>query len=91
MIRISAKPGLHQLRPPDKTSLEDHLESMTHGALSVAAFKDKVSEFLTGLLSAHAAPLLIQLEMGKVDGLSRKATAALKTRAGFVCETLDNI
>ncbi|KAL8856918.1 MAG: hypothetical protein Q9178_006507 [Gyalolechia marmorata] len=82
---------IEALRPPDKTSLEDHLESMACGALSVEAFKDKVCEFLTGLLSAHATPLLIQLEMGKVDGLSRKATAALKTRAGFICETLDNI
>ncbi|KAL8912270.1 MAG: hypothetical protein Q9171_002725 [Xanthocarpia ochracea] len=82
---------IEALRPPDKTSLEDHLEVMANGALSVVAFKDKVSEFLTGLLSAHAAPLLIQLEMGKVDGLSRKATAALKTRAGFIYETPDNI
>ncbi|KAL8928410.1 MAG: hypothetical protein Q9172_000896 [Xanthocarpia lactea] len=82
---------IEALRPPNKTLLGDHLNSMAYGALSIVAFKDKVSEFLTGLLSAHTAPLLIQLEMGKVDGLSRKATAALKTRAGFVCETLDNL
>ncbi|KAL8771753.1 MAG: hypothetical protein Q9209_002944 [Squamulea sp. 1 TL-2023] len=73
-----------QLRPPDNTLLVDHLESLASGELSVVAFREKIVEFLTGLLSAHQAPLLIQLERGKVDGLSRKATAALKKRTGFV-------
>ena len=78
-----------QLHPPDHTSLVDHLETMTSGALSVVAFKEKVSEFLTGLLSAYAAPLLIQLERGEVIGLSRKATKALKVRSGFMFQAMD--
>ncbi|KAL8873097.1 MAG: hypothetical protein Q9198_007084, partial [Flavoplaca austrocitrina] len=78
-IETSAKRRyIIQLRPPDHMSLTDHLASLTAGALSVVAFKEKVSEFLTGLLSAYAAPLLIQLERGEVVGLSRKATKALK-------------
>ncbi|KAL8985363.1 MAG: hypothetical protein Q9205_000902 [Flavoplaca limonia] len=78
-----------RLRPPDHMSLTDHLASLTAGALSVVAFKEKVSEFLTGLLSAYAAPLLIQLERGEVVGLSRKATKALKVRSGFIHQATD--
>ncbi|KAI4248556.1 MAG: hypothetical protein L6R42_009260, partial [Xanthoria sp. 1 TBL-2021] len=77
------------LRPPDKTSLVDHLENMASGALSVVTFKEKVSEFLAGLLSAYQPPLLIQLERGEVDGLSRKATKALKIRSGFIHQAID--
>ncbi|KAL8844339.1 MAG: hypothetical protein Q9176_001249 [Flavoplaca citrina] len=80
-----------RLRPPDHMSLTDHLASLTAGALSVVAFKEKVSEFLTGLLSAYAAPLLIQLERGEVVGLSRKATKALKVRSGFIHQATDGI
>lgn len=78
-----------QLCPPDKTSLVDHLEDMASGALSVVTFKEKVSEFLAGLLSAYQPPLLIQLERGEVDGLSRKATKALKIRSGFIHQAVD--
>lgn len=61
-----------------------HLETIVSVGLSISTFNDKVSEFLLGLLSAHQIPLLTQLEKGKVDGLSRKATAALRKGAGFV-------
>ncbi|KAL9034882.1 MAG: hypothetical protein Q9180_005164, partial [Flavoplaca navasiana] len=91
-IETSAKRWyMIQLRRSDHTSLTDHLASMTAGALSVVAFKEKVSEFLTGLLSAYAAPLLIQLERGEVVGLSRKATRALKLRSGFIHQAMDGI
>lgn len=62
---------------------------MASGALSVVTFKEKVSEFLAGLLSAYQPPLLIQLERGQVNGLSRKATKALKLRSGFLHEAMD--
>ena len=62
---------------------------MASGALSVVTFKEKVSEFLAGLLSAYQPPLLIQLERGQVDGLSRKATKALKIRSGFLHQPMD--
>ncbi|KAI4286152.1 MAG: hypothetical protein L6R38_000134 [Xanthoria sp. 2 TBL-2021] len=77
------------LHPPEKTSLVDHLEDMASGALSVVTFKEKVSEFLAGLLSAYQPPLLIQLERGEVEGLSRKATKALKIRSGFIHQAID--
>ncbi|KAL8719866.1 MAG: hypothetical protein Q9225_003191 [Loekoesia sp. 1 TL-2023] len=75
---------MRTLRPPPGTSLTAHLEAIVSSGLSISAFKEKVSEFLVGLLSAHQPPLLTQLERGKVQGLSRKSTAALKTQAGFV-------
>ncbi|KAL8944822.1 MAG: hypothetical protein Q9216_000244 [Gyalolechia sp. 2 TL-2023] len=72
------------LRPPPGTSLTAHLEAMVSGGLSIASFKEKISEFLSGLLSAHSAPLLTQLESGEIDGLTPGSTMALKRRAGFV-------
>ncbi|KAL8849467.1 MAG: hypothetical protein Q9221_005549 [Calogaya cf. arnoldii] len=78
------------LRPPDNTPLVDHLQDMAAGALSVVTFKEKVSEFLAGLLSAYQPPLLIQLERGEVNGLSRKATEALKLRSGFMHQAVDD-
>ncbi|KAI4174823.1 MAG: hypothetical protein LQ343_002061 [Gyalolechia ehrenbergii] len=75
---------MRALRPPAGTSLTAHLEAIVSGGLSTSSFKEKVSEFLSGLLSAHPAPLLTQLESGKIDGLSPRSTAALKRRAGFV-------
>ncbi|CAL8577896.1 hypothetical protein XPA_003708 [Xanthoria parietina] len=80
---------IQALYPPEDTSLVDHLENMASGALSVVTFKEKVSEFLAGLLSAYQPPLLIQLERGQVDGLSRKATKALKIRSGFLHQPMD--
>ncbi|KAI4229631.1 MAG: hypothetical protein L6R36_000678 [Xanthoria steineri] len=80
---------IQALYPPEDTSLVDHLENMASGALSVVTFKEKVSEFLAGLLSAYQPPLLIQLESGQVDGLSRKATKALKIRSGFLHQPMD--
>ncbi|KAL8673345.1 MAG: hypothetical protein Q9168_002224 [Polycauliona sp. 1 TL-2023] len=71
-------------RPRDRASLVHHLESLASGPLSVVSFKAKISEFLTGLLSAYEVPLLIQLERGEIAGLSRKATKALKIRSGFI-------
>ncbi|KAL9031096.1 MAG: hypothetical protein Q9196_000859, partial [Gyalolechia fulgens] len=75
---------IRALRPPTGISLTAHLEAMVSGGLSISSFKEKVSEFLSGLLSAHPAPLLTQLESGKIDGLSPTSTAVLKKRAGFV-------
>ncbi|KAL8656221.1 MAG: hypothetical protein Q9226_002734 [Calogaya cf. arnoldii] len=69
----------------------EHVEAgMAAGTLSVVTFKEKVSEFLAGLLSAYQPPLLIQLESGEVDGLSRKATETLKLRSGFTHQAVDD-
>lgn len=73
-----------QLHPPDEIPLETHLKAMVSDGLSSSTFREKISEFLAGLLSAHPPPLLTQLETGDVDGLSPKATAGLKKRAGCV-------
>ncbi|KAL8705546.1 MAG: hypothetical protein Q9201_001363 [Fulgogasparrea decipioides] len=75
---------MHALRPPGGTLLTAHLEAIVVDGLSTSTFKEKVREFLAGLLSAHQTPLLAQLESGAVDGLSPESTAALKERAGLV-------
>ncbi|KAI4187211.1 MAG: hypothetical protein LQ346_005540 [Caloplaca aetnensis] len=75
---------MRALQPPDGASLATHLETIVSGGLSISTFNDKISEFLLGLLGAHPKPLLNQLENGKIDDLSRRATVALKKRAGFV-------
>ncbi|KAL8738923.1 MAG: hypothetical protein Q9181_000375 [Wetmoreana brouardii] len=75
---------MHALRPPGGTLMMAHLEAVVSNGLSISTFKEKVCEFLRGLLSAHPAPLLAQIESGAVNGLSPKSTAALKERAGFV-------
>ncbi|KAL8895022.1 MAG: hypothetical protein Q9207_008329, partial [Kuettlingeria erythrocarpa] len=75
---------MRALQPPDGAPLATHLKTIVSGGLSISTFNDKIAEFLLGLLCAHPKPLLTQLESGKVDDLSRRATATLKKRAGFV-------
>ncbi|KAL8973275.1 MAG: hypothetical protein Q9183_000075 [Haloplaca sp. 2 TL-2023] len=72
------------LRPPRRTSLSAHLEDVVSKDFPLDSFKQKICDFLMGLLSAHPEPLLTQLENGKVEGLSAKTTATLKLKAGFV-------
>ncbi|KAL8817367.1 MAG: hypothetical protein Q9223_003787 [Gallowayella weberi] len=60
---------------------EEHMQAANR--LSIITFQDKVSEFLMGLVSAHPTPWLTQLERGKINGMSRKWTAAVKSRAGI--------
>ncbi|KAL8642949.1 MAG: hypothetical protein Q9228_000438 [Teloschistes exilis] len=80
---------IEALRPPEGVSLTAHLESMVSDRFPVRTFKDKVSEFLKGLLSAHPEPLLSQVERGRIEDLSTTSTAVLKRRAGFIDGSLD--
>ncbi|KAL9594320.1 MAG: hypothetical protein Q9219_007093 [cf. Caloplaca sp. 3 TL-2023] len=72
------------LRPPTGTTLTVHLETLVSSGLSLTTFNEKIFEFLVGLLSAHPAPLLTQVESGSIDGLSHKSFSGIKKRAGFV-------
>ena len=58
--------------------LRGHLEGLLAEELPLATFEDDVVRFLRDLLFAHPKPFLVQVEEGKVAGLSRKETTVLK-------------
>ncbi|KAL8975576.1 MAG: hypothetical protein Q9197_000192 [Variospora fuerteventurae] len=74
---------IRALLPPDGIPLTAHLKAMVSGRLSVSTFKEKISEFLMGLLAAHPLPLLTQIEIGTAEGLSPKVTEMIKKKVGF--------
>lgn len=49
--------------------------------LSVAEFERRLIDFLDKMLMGQSKPLLLQIELGKVDGLLRKESKGL-------CETI---
>ena len=74
---------MRALVPPEGWPLEEHLRALLAGELSLSAFEDDVIDFLEGLLVAHPKPVLVQLEHGKVDGVSNRETWALKRAVGW--------
>jgi len=74
---------IQALLPPDGVSLQHHLESLAANSLSSRIFEDGVLRFLSDLLKDQPEPMLVQLENGMLEGLSRKETQAMKERAGF--------
>ena len=51
--------------------------------LPLDAFEQRLISFIEGLLDDQPKPLYIQLEFGKVDGLSRKENRHLQDRIGL--------
>ena len=67
-----------KLVPPEGTSLQEHLAHLLEGDLSITRFDQYILNFLTGLHLSQPRPLLIQLERGKLDGLSKQRTQELQ-------------
>ena len=49
-----------------------HLETLIANDLSIAEFQQRLIDFLDKLLLGQSKPLLLQMESGSVDWLSRK-------------------
>ena len=60
-----------QVLPPGGVSLRAHADILLAHELPMGTFEESLMCFIEGLLDAHPKPLYAQLELGKVDGLSR--------------------
>lgn len=73
-----------QLVPPAGTDLHTHLRSLIQNELSVPKFEECMIAFLDGLLRDQSTPILVQVEMGQVDGLSREEARVLQQAIGII-------
>ena len=74
---------VYQLLPPDDVPLQVHFQSLLVGELVPSTFENLVVQFLDRLLDHQPEPLLVQLEHGRVVGLSEDQTQALKHSVRF--------
>ncbi len=74
---------MRALKPGPGVSLHEHLKALVAHNLPLSTFEDTVMTFLERLLSAYPKPSLVQLEAGKVDGLSEEQTRTLQRKVGF--------
>ncbi|KAI9710478.1 MAG: hypothetical protein M1820_002614 [Bogoriella megaspora] len=72
---------LDVFRPSNEVGLVRQME-LAAKQYDIFAFEGKVLSFLNALVEAGTAPVLIQLERGKLEGMTEEETAALKQRAG---------
>ena len=70
--------------PPAGTDLLTHLRGLIDNELSVPKFEQCMIAFLDGLLRDQSIPVLTQVEMGQVDGLSCEETRVLQQAIGIV-------
>lgn len=73
----------HQLLPPADMPLHTHFQKLLDGDLSPSVFQNLIAQFLDRLLDHQPEPLLVQLEKGRVEGLSGAQTQRLKRSVGF--------
>lgn len=60
---------VRQLIPPAGSDLRGHLEMLTANDLSVTEFEQRLIDFLDNLLMGQSKPVLMQVELGRVEGL----------------------
>lgn len=68
--------------PPDGRSLQEHANELLAKELPIGALVEHLLSFVEGMLEAQPKPLYTQLELGKVDGLSRRETQAILEMIG---------
>ncbi|RAH71029.1 uncharacterized protein BO66DRAFT_63263 [Aspergillus aculeatinus CBS 121060] len=73
---------LKYFQPPSGLSLEVHLRDISN-ELPAAQLARAVVEYLTNLMQSLDPPILLQLERGKLGGLTREETRRLKERVGL--------
>ncbi|KAA6409059.1 MAG: hypothetical protein FRX48_07403 [Lasallia pustulata] len=71
------------LLPPADMPLHTHFQKLLDGDLSPSVFQNLIAQFLDRLLDHQPEPLLVQLEKGRVEGLSGAQTQRLKRSVGF--------
>jgi hypothetical protein len=66
-----------------KGSITDHLTtiSVKH---PLGEFEGTIISFLEGMLKSFKLPVLVQMELGQLEGFSRAETTAFKSRLGWV-------
>ena len=72
-----------QLIPPVGGDLQVHLETLMTHELSIVEFEQRLIDFLDKMLLGQSKPLLLQMESGKIDGLSRKEMKELFEAIGI--------
>ncbi|KAK0516897.1 hypothetical protein JMJ35_000052 [Cladonia borealis] len=75
---------MQALVPPAGTDLLTHLRGLIDNELSVPKFEECMIAFLDGLLRDQSIPVLAQVEMGQVDGVSREEARVLQQAIGIV-------
>ncbi|KAI9717422.1 MAG: hypothetical protein M1812_004774 [Candelaria pacifica] len=73
---------MRALIPDPGVNLETHLADLSV-RFPLNGFEDKVLNFLQASLASQPVPILTQLEIGKLKGISRGETEALKRRVGI--------
>lgn len=68
------------------TTTSERLNDLTLEQLQVAS-EETLVELLTMLHEAFPMPILMQLENGRVDGLTTEQTAELKKKVGWPSRT----
>ena len=63
--------------------MQEHLHSLRATVFPYKEFLHNISVFMEALLMAQPFPLLVQLEKGKVHGLTPLETAGLVRSCGF--------
>lgn len=74
---------LVQLVPPQDIDLQEHLQILTAGDLSIFEFEQHILEFLTKIHQGQPKPLLAQVESGEVEGLSKREVRRLHEAVGL--------
>ena len=72
-----------QLVPPAGVDLRVHLQMLMANDLSITEFERRLIDFLDKMLMGQSRPLLLQMESGKVDGLTRNQTKELFQAVGL--------
>lgn len=62
--------------------MQEHLRTLIAGDLSIAKFEDHVFRFLANMHQCQPRPFLTQVELGKVDELSRRGVRTLHEAIG---------
>lgn len=73
---------MSHLRPPVGTPLNIHLDTVS-AKFPLPQFRSAVLDVLLDIMKVLESPVLIQLERGKLGGLSRAETRQLKDRVGL--------
>lgn len=63
--------------------LQLHFQKLLDGDLFPSKFENLMAQFLDRLLDHQPEPLLVQIEEGRVKGLSEEQTQTLKQSVGF--------
>ncbi|KAI9707266.1 MAG: hypothetical protein M1836_000226 [Candelina mexicana] len=73
---------MRALIPDPGVDLATHLADVST-RFPLDGFEDKILNFLQASLASQPVPILTQLELGKLEGMSREKTEALKRRVGI--------